>query len=90
MFLDVNQTVPVYSHQATERMDMADLLDVDDLAEIYKTTAKGIYTRRSRSPETLPPSFKLGGKVVWLRSTVDSWFKEQERVQVEAITSDAA
>ncbi|MEA3502185.1 MAG: hypothetical protein U9R47_05370 [Actinomycetota bacterium] len=69
---------------------MVDLLDVRDLAEIYRTTAKGIYGRRCRHPETLPPSFKLGGKVVWLRSTVDAWFKEQESEQMNARTSDAA
>jgi predicted DNA-binding transcriptional regulator AlpA len=60
---------------------MTELLDVSDLAEIYKTTEKGIHTRRSRSPETLPPSFKVGGKVVWLRSTVDRWLEDQEREQ---------
>ena len=60
---------------------MTELLTVGDLAEIYRTTPKGIHTRRSRSPETLPPSFKLGGRVVWSRSTVDEWIQEQERVQ---------
>lgn len=69
---------------------MTELLDVADLAELYKTTPKGIHTRRSRNPETLPPSFKLGGKVVWLRSTVDAWFREQEREQRGKRTSDAA
>ena len=58
-----------------------DLLDVGDLAKIYRTTDKGIYVRRSRSPKTLPPSFKLGGRVVWLRSTVETWIEDQERAQ---------
>ena len=68
---------------------MADLLDVRDLAIIYRTTPEGIHTRRCRSPETLPPAFKLGGKVVWLRSTVDAWFKEQERAQTDHGSNDA-
>jgi predicted DNA-binding transcriptional regulator AlpA len=69
---------------------MSDLLDVQDLAEIYKTTPKGIHSRRSRSPETLPPAFKLGGKIVWRRSTVDTWIEDQERKQADLRTSDAA
>ena len=69
---------------------MTDLLDVGDMAEIYKTTAKGIHTRRSRNPQTLPPSFKLGGKVVWSRSTVDAWLEEQERMQTRSRTRDVA
>jgi predicted DNA-binding transcriptional regulator AlpA len=68
---------------------MSILLDVSDLAAIYKTTAKGIYGRRCRCPETLPPSFKLGGKVVWLRSTVDTWLEEQERAQTDPGSADA-
>ena len=62
---------------------MMDLLDIDDLAKIFRTTDKGIYVRRSRSPETLPPSFKLGGRIIWRRSTVETWIKEQERVQTD-------
>lgn len=69
---------------------MAELLDVQDLATIYRTTRKGIHTRGCRNPETMPPSFKLGGKVVWLRSTVDAWFQEQERQQVNARANDVA
>jgi predicted DNA-binding transcriptional regulator AlpA len=69
---------------------MTDLLDVRDLAAIYKTTPKGIHTRRSRSPKTLPPAFKLGGKVVWSRETVDAWLKTQEREQTDLRSSDAA
>jgi predicted DNA-binding transcriptional regulator AlpA len=60
---------------------MMDLLDIGDLAQIFRTTDKGIYVRRSRSPKTLPPSFRLGGRVVWNRATVETWIEEQERVQ---------
>lgn len=73
---------PCLGWEASEEgSPMSDLLDVADLAALYKTTTKGIHTRRSRSPETLPPSFKLGGKVVWLRSTVNKWLEDREREQ---------
>lgn len=63
---------------------MTQLLSVEDLAEIYRTTPKAIHTRRSRSPGTLPPSFKLGGRVVWSRATVEEWIQEQERAQTKS------
>jgi len=63
---------------------MTELLTVEDLAEIYRTTPKAIHTRRSRNPQTLPPSFKLGGRVVWSRATVEEWIQEQERVQTKS------
>ena len=63
---------------------MTELLTVEDLAEIYRTTSKAIHTRRSRDPQTLPPSFKLGGRVVWSRATVEEWIQEQELAQTKS------
>lgn len=59
-----------------------ELLDVQDLARITRRTPEAIHVARNRSPHTLPPgAFKIGRKLFWRRSTVESWFAEEEKRQ---------
>ena len=47
---------------------MADLLTVDDLAAIRRTTVDAIYAARARGE--LPPAAKFGRRLFWKRADV--------------------
>lgn len=58
-----------------------DVLDVDGMADLLGMTPKSLYTRRSRSPRSLPPAVRIGRRLVWRWETVDAWLAELERKQ---------
>jgi len=57
------------------------VLDVDGMADLLGMTPKSLYTRRSRSPKSLPPAVRIGRRLVWRRETVEAWLADLERKQ---------
>jgi predicted DNA-binding transcriptional regulator AlpA len=51
------------------------LLTIEDLANILRVSKESIITRRSRAPETLPPSLNLPGHKApkWRQEDVEAW-----------------
>lgn len=56
-------------------MSNKNTLVCDDIAEILNTTPAAIRMalHRGQEGETIPPSFKLGNRRLWLRVKVDEW-----------------
>jgi predicted DNA-binding transcriptional regulator AlpA len=54
---------------------MNEILTVKQLAELLSTTPQSIRNQISRGREgiSVPPSFKLGARCVWLRDAVMAW-----------------
>lgn len=64
-----------------------DLLKIDDVAKILRTTAAGIRTKLCRNPESVPQPFRLpkSKTLFWQRKDVDEFIKmakEQKRKPV--------
>jgi predicted DNA-binding transcriptional regulator AlpA len=53
------------------------LLDAEDIANLIDGTRKSVSDLLYRNPESLPPSFKVGGLRRWHPNDVDEWLDEQ-------------
>ncbi|WP_084630486.1 helix-turn-helix transcriptional regulator [Desulfovibrio aminophilus] len=51
---------------------MDKLLTIEELAELLRTTPRGIRLRRHRG-RSLPPALRLGGKLLWRASDISNW-----------------
>lgn len=58
----------------------ADLLSIDELADLLGTTANGI--RQLRYRRKAPPATKVGNRVRFRRADVDAWLAEQREPPV--------
>ena len=58
---------------------MNEVLNVKQVAELLNTTPQSVRNQVSRGGEgvSIPPSFKLGARRVWLREQVDAWLREK-------------
>jgi excisionase family DNA binding protein len=54
---------------------VTELLTVDDLAELLRTTPAGV--RRMRQRGTLPPAVKVGTRVLWRRDELERWIDDR-------------
>ena len=59
--------------------DAVELLNSRDLAAYLKLSISTIKTYRSRSPEKLPPSFRMNGQYRWDKAEVDYWVNQKAR-----------
>jgi len=61
---------------------MSEILTVKQLAELLSTTPQSIRNQISRGREgvSVPPSFKLGARRVWLRDAVMAWLRAKAGV----------
>ena len=71
-------------------MDKIETLDRIGLAEILRLEASTILRLSSQSPERLPPSILLGGKRIWLLSSVKSWLQERQDAQQQNVQARLA
>ncbi|MCB5286017.1 MAG: helix-turn-helix domain-containing protein [Candidatus Cloacimonetes bacterium] len=55
---------------------METLLTISELAEILRTTPRGIRLRRHRR-QSLPPALRLGGKLLWRERDVTAWLEAE-------------
>jgi len=53
-----------------------EIYDIHDLATILGRPERGIRIALSRGSKTVPPSFKLGGRRVWLKKEVTKWIAD--------------
>jgi len=58
-------------------MESLEYLTLPEVAELIRTPVGTIYQWRSRSPKQGPPAMKLGRRLVFARSDVDSWMAAQ-------------
>ena len=58
---------------------MSEVLNVKQVAELLNTTPQSVRNQVSRGGEgvSIPPSFKLGARRVWLREQVEAWLREK-------------
>lgn len=61
---------------------MTEVLNVKQIAELLNTTPQSVRNQISRGREgiSVPPSFRLGARRVWLRDAALSWLREKAGV----------
>jgi predicted DNA-binding transcriptional regulator AlpA len=61
---------------------MSEIVDAKELAQILHSTEASILNQISRGREgiTVPPSFRLGRRRVWLRENVIAWLRQKANV----------
>lgn len=69
---------------AASRTSDSAVLDVQGLASLTQIPKATILTLRSRSPERLPPPFRLR-PLRWRTQTVVRWMEKQEQSELERI-----
>lgn len=67
-----------------------EILDIEQLAQLIRKSPKTISSDMARSPERIPPSFKLPGskKPLWFRETVNA-FVEKCAVESHAMPNES-
>lgn len=61
-----------------------EVLDINGLAAVLGTTAKGIQSKRSRNPCLVPTPFQTH-PLRWRREVVLQWMEQSEREEAERI-----
>ncbi|MEF2146384.1 MAG: helix-turn-helix domain-containing protein [Desulfovibrionaceae bacterium] len=61
-----------------------ELLNAEQLASLLKLSRTTVQAYRSKKPDSLPPSFKLGRLVRWRKSDVQAWIADIDVGQVPA------
>ena len=64
-------------------------LDVADLALVLRTTEGALRMRLHRSPQTLPPFYRVGRAFRWNPETVRDWIERQTRTTAADIAEAA-
>jgi len=61
---------------------MSEVLTVKQIAELLNTSPQSVRNQISRGREgiSVPPSFRLGARRVWLREAVMAWLREKAGV----------
>lgn len=61
---------------------MSEIIDAKELARILGSTEASIRNQLSRGREgiSVPPSFRLGRRRVWLRENVIAWLRQRANV----------
>lgn len=64
-------------------MDAPAVLYIPDLARKLSLTEKAVSRRLERAkgagaPQTLPPHFRLGGRIAWRAEVVDAWLAAKD------------
>lgn len=60
-------------------------LGKSEVGSVVGISARTVSWKLVHAPEELPPSIKLGRRVVWLRGSVEAWLKAQEIKQRAAL-----
>lgn len=63
---------------------MADVLYVPDLARKLGKTEAAVRAAAQRKSASVPPAFRLGGKLAWRPQKVDAWLAAQEAIDIDA------
>jgi hypothetical protein len=63
-------------------------LDLADLAEVLRTTEAALRMRLHRSPQTIPPFYRVGRAFRWNPATVQDWIERQTKTTSAAIAEN--
>ena len=72
-----HQGVVVMEFNSTTNHSIRPLLTVQDLAKILRFTPGSIYTLVCKKSPLLPPSCRIGGRLLWHPKVVESWIDQK-------------
>jgi hypothetical protein len=71
----------------TNRESIRPLLTVQDLAKILRFTPGSIYTLVCKRSPLIPPSCRIGGRLLWHPKVVESWLDQKAGLSTTSNTT---
>lgn len=73
--------MPCYMGRMPEQTMQREFLGVQELADLFNLTPAAVYTQRHRGEAPGALGVKVGRRLVWRRSDLDTWWDEQREAQ---------